>query len=161
MTAAIDGAFAATACTFLAIAVWIRRWTVFPSAAHLKLTERPFTICLLLQLAWLFLISPLSGPTLGRLLHTTFGLWGIDAWVGQYCYAGSITMFAIYLANRFAFSDEQLRAWFKQRFERLLTIIGPILLALLGMSRNAIRPDIFIAKPDHWMLRTGPCWASC
>ncbi len=147
----IEAAFAASAACCLAMAVWIRRWTLFPSSDKLRLREQSFTAGLLLQIAWLFLVSPLSTRTLGNALHAVSGVWGIDIWAGHCCYIASFALFSVHVASRLTCNYAELGTEFKKRFGHPMTLIGPILLAVLVMSPNASRRNVFAANPDLWI----------
>lgn len=118
-----------------------------------KLTERTLTTCLLCQLAALFLMSALSGKTVGRLLHAATGQWHLDSWAGHCFFIGAAGMLVVNIGSRLDITHQQLRAAFRRRFELPMTVIVPILLGLLTMSSGADQnsPDMFMCKTDHWL----------
>jgi hypothetical protein len=146
-------AIAIIACLTLTWAIWVRRWTLFPLTEHAKLTERTVTLNLILQLAALFLLSPLSTDTVDTVLHALTGQWNLDGWAGHCCYIGAAGLVGLNVGSRLAITDEQLRAAFIQYFGRPMTIIVPILLALLCQSPNAANywPDLFDSPTDYWL----------
>lgn len=147
------GWIVAATCMFLSRAVWVRRWTLRLASDRLKLAERTLTTCLLCQLSALFLMSPLSGATVGTFLHTLTGQWNLDAWAGHCCFMGAAGMLMVNVASRLNISDNQLRGGFHHFFVAPMTVIVPVLLALLTMSSGAKqkRPDMFLCCTDHWL----------
>lgn len=143
----------AAAQLFLGRAVWVRRWTLSALSDQAKLTERTITVSLLLQLAGLFLMSPLSAATVGHVLHAVCGHWNLDAWAGHGCYMGAVGMFGVSVGSRLDISSNQLRWAYKRYVERPTTIVAPITLALLVESPSADKPwpDLFDCPTDYWM----------
>ncbi len=146
------GWLVALTCILLARSAWERRWTLLALSDHGKLTERTLTTCLLLQAVGLFLMSSLSGHTAGRLLHAVTGQWHIDAWGGHCCFLAAAGMMTVNVASRLDITHNQVRASFRQYFTLPMTIVAPVLLALLVMSPGADlqTPDMFVCETDWW-----------
>lgn len=147
------GWIVAATCTFLLRATWIRRWSLFNVSDRVKLRERTLTVALLLQAIALFLMTPASDETVGRLLHAITGIWNLDTWVGDCLYIAAAGLVGINVSSRLRITDDDLRNFFSQRFALPMTIVVNVLLALLVMSPAASTecPDMFRCPTDHWL----------
>lgn len=143
----------AATCAFLAFTIWERRWTMFAPSDTAKLTERTMTTALILQFAGLFLKSPLSSATVGHLFHAATGQWNIEDWAGDCCYIGAAGMIGTHVGSRLDVTHDEFRAGFKRHFEYPMTILVPVLLALLIKSPNASSdsPDMGDNPTDYWL----------
>lgn len=101
--------------------------------------DRIFTVSLLLQLLALFLTSSVASATVGRGLHAMFGYWNIEDWMGHCLYLGACALLVVNVHSRLNFTLDEIRARFRQRFELPMTVIAPVLLALLMQSPHTDR----------------------
>lgn len=143
----------AAACGYLTRAIWVRRQTLRSDSQRLKLTERTITVSLILQLAALLLMSPPSGATVGRALHSVFNQWNLDAYIGHCLYIGAAGLIGVNVASRLNITDDQLGYYFTKYFGRPMTIIVPITLALIVKSPHADRNwrDFFDCPMDNYL----------
>lgn len=148
----INGFVAAT-CVILVRAVWARRWTLRPASERVKLTERPITVSVMLQAIALTLMSPASSATAGRLLHKITGHWHIDTWIGHCLYICAAGLVTLNVKSRLYLDHDVIRARFRRHFELPLTVVVPLMLALLVVSPNADThwADLYDSPTDHWL----------
>lgn len=147
------GCFLIGANLYVGRAVWARRWTLRPAAERTKLTERTITAALLLMMAAMFAMSPAGAATIGSLLHTVFGQWNLNIWIGHSMFMSAAALVVVNVKSRLCLSYELIRANFKQRFERPMTVVTAVTLALLCKSPNAdcYWADGFECPTDAWM----------
>ncbi|OBK22513.1 hypothetical protein [Mycobacterium asiaticum] len=101
----------------------------------------------------LLLFTPASTQTIGPALHTITGQWNIDSWLAHSLYICSAGMICANAAARLNISQHTFLHGFRQWFARPLTIIVPLLLALLVKSPNADKhhPGLLAAQTDPWL----------
>lgn len=147
------GCFLIGAKLYVGRAVWARRWTLRASSEHTKLTERTITVALILMMAAMFLMSPAGAATVGNLLHTAFGQWNVNIWIGHCLFMSAAAMVVVNVKTRLCLSHDSIRTNFKRQFELPMTIVAPVSLALLCTSPNADRywPDGFECPTDRWL----------
>jgi AraC-like DNA-binding protein len=147
------GIIVGTTTAYLAWTIWLRRWTLRARTDRARFAERSLTVSLICQLCGLFLMTPLSARTAGRLLHALTGQWNLDCFAAHWLYIGSVALVGVHVASRLDISDGYLRRRFRQTFGLPMTIIVPISLALFTQSPAAAQywPDLFYSHTDHWL----------
>jgi len=142
-----------TTCVYIAAMVWQRRWTLFMRIEHAQITERTITLSMVLQLTTLLLRTPLGHDTVGSLLRAATGQWNLNIWASDCCCLSAVAVIGVNIASRLNISIRALRAGFRAHFELPMTIVAPVLLALIvkapsaDLQSNGAMFDV----PDHWL----------
>jgi hypothetical protein len=140
-------------CVFIAAMVWQRRWTLFLPFEDAKIAERTITLSMILQLTTLLLRTPLADDTVGYLLHAITGQWNLNMWASDCCCLGAAAVIGVNIASRLNISIRALRAGFRAHFELPMTIVAPVLLALIvkGPSADLQSAGAVFDTPDRWL----------
>lgn len=140
------------ACVIVAVCIWIRRATLRASKDTVKLTERAMTTALILMLAALILMAPVTDVAADRALHALTGQWNLNDWAAHCLFIGAAGLFGVNLGSRLAITCAQLRAGFQYYFALPMTVVTMVMLALLTQSPTV---DSGRCVADMFACRTG------
>ena len=126
--------------------LWIRRHT------WVCKWEQAATLNILLQGLALFLVTPLSGRTVGKTLCHLTHIHNLDDYIAHNLYLIALGCVVYHILSRLG-DDEDFKYRFDRHILRPATLILPLLLALymMGSGSHKFRPEFFKIPRDHWL----------
>ena len=115
--------------------------------------DRGLGYMMVLTAITLFLISPLSTDTVGAILHTLTGRWGVDEYAGHMCAIGGTSGAVYHGVMRL-----EPPQYFARKYERL--VVHPVRLSMAalimlfwqsGATRRSHVHTLMEARPDFWL----------